>query len=140
MADKEDWRRRREREDEEEREEELKKEKESPSFSSGVSSEKLVELLERADVLIEQLTHLYNMYFAGAERLPPVEKRKQLDQIMLSVTYAAKPTPSLLFKCNGMVSRYSTHKEKWDRMIKDLESGKIKRVAGPKSTNIKRSA
>jgi hypothetical protein len=83
--------------------------------------------MQRADVLIDQLSNLYNMYVAGVEKAPPTEKRKQLDQIIQTLTYSGKPTPSLIFKCGSMVSRYSTHKEKWDRMLKGLETGMLKR-------------
>src|SRR4051794_14987156 len=105
-----DWKRRREREDENEREESLRKGNQEPSPSSGgIPLEKLDEFLQRAEILIDQLNNLYNMYVAGAENLPPTEKRKQLDQIMITITFTGKPTPSLIFKCNGMVSRYTTH-------------------------------
>jgi len=133
----EDWKRRRDREDEAEQEEALKKNSSqtlgSTSREGAIPSEKFDEFIQRAEILIDQLNNLYNMFAAGAEQLPPAEKRRQLDQLMVTLTYTGKPTPSMLFKCNSIVSRYTTYKERWDRMLKDVESGKIKRVAGPKN-------
>jgi hypothetical protein len=127
-------RRQREREEEKEREEreELAKPTQSKIGSVSGGSEKLIELMERAEPMIEQLTHLYNMYIAGAEQQPPLERRKQLDQIMNTIFLMSKPTPSLQFRSATMLNHYNTNRERWDRMLKDLESGKIKRTAGPK--------
>lgn len=141
MASEDEWKRRREREKEleerekEDREEAEKRQKQNipgkqSAFHGGLPTEKLDEYIQRATVLIEQLNSLYHMYITGIEKLPPLEKRNQLDQIMVALTSAPKPTPSLLFKCNNIISTYSTHKERWDKMMKDLENGKLKRSIG----------
>ncbi len=133
MAIGDDWKRKREREIEEEEEDVAKKLKISGETSPfGVPSEKLVAFVDRADTLIDQLNNSYRMYVTGAEKLPPTERRKILDQIMVTVIYTGKPTQAMLFRCNSLVSRYNVHKERWDRMIQGLESGKIKRITGPK--------
>jgi hypothetical protein len=144
MADrKDDWRWKREQEDEREREEEtlaLKKPSGQGLPTSGIGSEKLDEMLTRADTLIDQLNNLYNMFISGVEKLPPVERRKQLDQTILSIQMTNKPTASLSFKSNGVLSKYSTHAERWDKLIRDLENGKIKRVTKPNSASFKKTA
>ena len=90
-------------------------------------SEKVIELLKRAEPMIEQLNHLYNMFLSGAEKLPPNEKRKQLDQIMAALITMPKPTPALKFRYQGIQSQYQTYSDRWDRLLKNLEGGKIKR-------------
>jgi hypothetical protein len=139
--DFEERRRQREREDNQGNDEESK-----PSYSarigtpaatqgnfgaSSAGTEKLVELIERALPLIEQLNNLYNQYISGVERCPPLERRKQLDQLMATLTLMSKPTPAYQFRFNTLNSSYLTHRERWERLCKDLESGKIKRTAGP---------
>lgn len=130
-----DWKRRREKEDEEEelaRQESLNRDSKNKNERpvSAAPTEKLDELIQRSDVLIEQLNNLYNMYVVGVEKSPPTERRKQLDQMMLSIQMSSKPTAAILFKCSGSLSRYNTHRERWEKMIRDLESGKIKRRIG----------
>jgi hypothetical protein len=94
--------------------------------------DKLLEGLQRAEPLIEQLNSLYNQYVVGVDLRPPLERRKQLDQLMMSMQMLSKPTPAYQFRYNTLNASYLTHRERWDRMLKDLESGKIKRTTGPK--------
>jgi hypothetical protein len=134
--DQDAWKRFREREDEQENEKTNQKvlEVKFPSLGKSnkveVSSDRFDEFLSRADPLIEQINNLYNMYIAGVEKTPPLQKRKILDQVMASLQGMSKPTPSARFKFNSMQSRYLVHKDRWDKLIRDLESGKIKRKLG----------
>src|SRR5690242_1099870 len=106
MGSEEERKRRREREEEDEREQEeaqakARKGETSKNTVSGISGppeDKIHEFLQRADVLIDQLNNLYNMYTAGAERLPPNEKRKMLEQLMVTIQSTGKPTPAIQFK------------------------------------------
>jgi len=131
------WKRFRDREDEE-------NEKEDTSLAAkrgatgkadlahvakGASSnEKLQQLIDQATPLIEQLNNLYNQFFAGAERTPPIERRKQLDQTMASIMLSSKPTPQIQFRCQTLNQAYISARDRWDRMMKDWESGKLKRA------------
>lgn len=133
------WRRRREREDEEEEQasslDRTKDRTHRPSsgiHSSSVPQEKFNELMGRAEPMIEQLNHLYQMYALGTEKLPPLERRKQLDQLMTSLQLMAKPTPATQFRFNSLQSQYHSYVDRWEKLMKDLESGKLKRVTGPK--------
>jgi hypothetical protein len=141
MADEDDVRRRR-REREEEEEDERAKPGSAPASKTAnklgfskpeaVPVEKFDEMIQRADVMIEQLNNLYKMFVVGVEKLPPNEKRKALDQLMYGLQIMSKPTPSANFKFSSIQSRYEANKERWEKMLKDLESGKIKRTAGNK--------
>jgi hypothetical protein len=94
--------------------------------------EKLEELMGRAEPLIDQLNALYQMYIAGVESRPPTERRGHLDQLMVTLGLIAKPNATYQFRYQTILQSYNTQKERWDRMCKDLESGKIKRVTGPR--------
>lgn len=125
-----DWRRRREREDEADAEITQSKEI-TRTATRNIAIEKMVDNFERAEALIEQLNNLYNQYVAGVERLPPNERRKQLDQTMASLATVHKPTAAYLYRYNNLQSRYIAYRDRWDKLLKDLESGKIKRITGP---------
>ena len=94
--------------------------------------DKLLELFARAEPLIDQVNALYGQYIAGVESLPPLERRGQLDQLMLTLQTIHKPTAAYQFRFNSLQASYLSHRDRWDRMCKNLESGKITRPAGPK--------
>lgn len=94
--------------------------------------DKLIELLTRAEPMIEQVNNLYNQYLAGIEARPPLERRKQLEQVMTTLQLMNKPTPAYQFRYSSLNMSYSSHRDRWDRLAKDLEAGRIKRAAGPR--------
>ena len=124
--------RRREREDESDNSKQTSK---VPSPKGGIS--KTVEqhpsgmsfedLIIKAEAQIDQLSALYNMYFAGADTLPPIERRAQLEVVMHTLQSAHKPTPAANFRFQSTLSRFNTYRERWDKQLKGLESGKLKR-------------
>lgn len=93
---------------------------------------KLNELLERAEPLIMSVNSSFNQYAAGVEVRPPSERLAQLDQMMNTLMLMAKPTPAYRFRYQNIQATYSTYKKRWEKMMQDLESGKIKRFAGPR--------
>ena len=93
---------------------------------------KLDELMRRAEPLIEQVNSLYRQYSTGVESRPPIERRKQLEALISSVTMMAKPTAAYRFRFSSLNSSYLSYRDKWDKLVKDVESGKIQRSAGPK--------
>jgi hypothetical protein len=99
------------------------------SSRSGALSEKVEDLLLRVDPLVDQLNNLYNMYFSGAEQTPPHERRKNIDQIMVTLQMLNKPTAGLLYRYTAAQSKYLSYRDHWDKMMKDLESGKKARRA-----------
>lgn len=134
------WRRYREREEEAEGDEEGLSLKErrtggaAPVPGPGgktqpgrVLTSPLDRQIEQAQTLIDQVGALMKMYVAGIERLPPIEKRKQLEAIIIQIQNAAKPTNAMQFRAGTLLASYNTHKDKWDRTLRDLETGKIQR-------------
>ena len=90
----------------------------------GESSEKLNELIQRAETLIEQLNNLYGMFIARVEKIPPIVKRKQLGELMLTLQMTPKINPASLFKYNSVQAKYLAYCERWDRQVKGMESSK----------------
>ena len=91
------------------------------------TTDKLNELVQKAEPMIEQLTHLYNQFMAGAEKFPPIEKRKQLEEVMNRIHLMSKPTAAIQYRCQTLLAHFQANRDRWDRLIKDLESGKLKR-------------
>jgi hypothetical protein len=144
MAPDDFWTRKRREEEKEQREaeeradEEARKKKFAPAASGRAASTdssgalSFDELLRRATVLIDQLEHLYRQFTVGVLARPPVEERTRLDGMITQMTHATKGGTADRFKFSGVLQSYNTHKQRWDKLLADVESGKIKRVAGPK--------
>ncbi len=96
------------------------------------NSVKIDGLLKRIEPLLEQVNNLYNLFATGVERLPPREKRKQLETWIANLQATPKANPTYAFKVTTLVNRFATFRDRWDRLVRDLESGKIKRIVGPK--------
>ena len=135
MADDEEKIRKRLREREDELDAEIQKNKKASIRDSAPNKEllgeKLDDLLARAEPLVEQLNNLYNIYASGAELNPPIERRKNLEQVMVTLQMMPKPTPGALYKYTAIQGKFQTYRNRWDKLMKDLESGKIRRRVGP---------
>ncbi len=129
-----DWKRRREREDESEREHEQKRIRDRGVVPSGrnlgtegLSSDpgqKLLELLDRAGPMMEQLNNLYAMFFAGVEKRPPIERRQVLEAVMQQIAGLPRPTPALAFRVQTVMASFTAHRDRWDKQLRDRENGK----------------
>jgi hypothetical protein len=131
------WKRFRDREDEDTTGLTLRERRtgvESPAAKAkDLDSERLENAIESTRTLIDQLNNLFNMYVAGVEERLPIEKRKLLDKTMEQLTATPKTSSASLFRFNSLLAHYNTYKDRWDRMLRDLESGKIvRRRAGGK--------
>ena len=123
MAD-DDWKKRREREDRLEREG-AEKEKDRLRDAEG---DRLRAGFAEVEKLLDELNAKYNQFVTGVEMKPPIEKRAKLDRLVADMSRSPKPTQSLMFRWGSLQASYTTYKERWDRQVKAVESGKIKRV------------
>lgn len=129
--------RRREREREEERSKQSSLEDQADANPNGFTgltdlAKKVDDLMRRAEPLMEQVNSLYNQYAAGTEQRPPIERRKNLDQLMVSIQMMNKPTQAQQFRANNLLANFNLHKQRWERLLKGIESGEIRRHADPR--------
>lgn len=102
--------------------------KKKPQGSDSDSERKQTEeLLNRAEPMIEQINNLYGHYVSGLEKRPPNEQRKQLETIMTQLL-GMKGTAADRFRISSLNTRFTTFRERWDKIMRDLESGKIQRA------------
>lgn len=88
--------------------------------------------LQAVQSLIEQVNSLYAQFLAGVELKPPREARARLDAQLASLLKSQKPTAAYQFRFNALQATYASYRDRWDKQMKDFESGKIRPVAGPK--------
>ena len=99
----------------------------APSETPAPNASALTHLVQRGENLLEQIQSLYNMYVAGQERTLPIPQRKQLDDLAAQIAVAAKPSVADRFRASQFNSKMTTYKDKWDRLAKDLEAGRVVR-------------
>lgn len=92
---------------------------------------KLNELLERAEPLIYAVNASFNNYAQGFELRPPRERFTQLEQMMNTLMMMAKPTPAYRFRFQNVQGTYLAYKKKWDKLVADIESGRVVRRVHP---------
>jgi hypothetical protein len=126
-----DFRKRRQREDALEREHA----REAEDRARDAEGDRLRAAFGEVESMFDQLNSLYNQFVLGLEWKPPIEKRRKLDRLMAELSRTPKPTQTLMFRWGTVQSAYTSHKERWDRQVKGIESGKIKRLVkrGPRA-------
>lgn len=92
---------------------------------TGIVNAGVLTIIEKGSILIEQIQNLYTMYIAGMEKTPPIVLRKQLDDISVRVSQAAKPTAAIKFQVQQFMTKYTTYVDKWERLQKDIEAGRV---------------
>jgi hypothetical protein len=102
-----------------------------------INPEKVSALIHEVEVLIEQLHHLYNLYFQRVEKRAPIEKRSLLDHQIKLLQNALKASPSLRFRANTVLSSYLSYKDRWDRKMKEMDSNLNQSIVTPPKPRIK---
>ena len=90
----------------------------------------LNETIQKLEVMTDQLNTLYNQYFAGVEKRAPIEKRKQYSSLLQTLQDLPKPTLQARFRSNAMAVRFQSQMERWDKLLRKLEAGNLKRRLG----------
>lgn len=92
----------------------------------GATADKMmIELLTKCEIMMEQISSLYQMWIQGMERTPPINQRKHLEDLLLKIQTAPRPTANLKFRVSQFQTKYSMFKDKWDRLARDVETGKV---------------
>lgn len=87
-------------------------------------SSKVAELNQK----IERLETQFNFYFTGQERVPPLKQLAALkaDVMRLMDMEESVKTVSDKFLIQTLVQKFTTHRIKWERGVKDIEEGRAK--------------
>ncbi len=82
-----------------------------------------------------RLRVLYDQYFMGIEKVEPRMLRNELDKSFMRSEIPKVRSTVLKFRYRGLLQRYTSLKSYWDRIVRLLEDGRIRRgVAGRAET------
>ena len=85
--------------------------------------EELVDLDKR----VNRIRVLYDQYFMGIERLPPEMMRNDLDKLFMRSKIPRSRSTALKFRFRSLRQKYTSLKSYWDRIIRLIEEGRIRR-------------
>lgn len=69
----------------------------------------------------------YEQYFAGVEKREPVQDRKNLARKLRHYTNRRIVWTDLKFRYQGIMSRFMTYSQYWDRILRLMDEGKYHR-------------
>lgn len=84
-------------------------------------------MLDELEAEIEALRTLYEKYFLGVERAPPVRQRERLDRKLRGFEGISLRTTVLRFRMGGLRARYITYAHYWTRILDQMERGVSRR-------------
>ena len=76
---------------------------------------------------LNRLRVLYDQYFMGIERLEPLSSRNDLDKVFMRSGLPKARNSVLKFRYRSLQQRYTSMKSYWDRIVRMIEDGKIRR-------------
>lgn len=88
----------------------------------------LESALSRFSAKIERLEHLFNLYFGGQERRPPLKElenlKKEADDIMNMKIKSSDG--AVRHKRTSVIQKFTSHRLKWEKSLRDMEEGRIR--------------
>ena len=81
------------------------------------------EALDLFEDSLKRLKTFYDLFFAGARKLPPTEERRRLDAMVHELAKAHIRDNGMRFRYNTLLSRYNQFRELWSRKMRELEEG-----------------
>lgn len=91
------------------------------------SSEAIAARLDEVERKMERLRALYESFFLGVERRPPVVPRTELNRLMLELQQLTIRNAALRFRYQSVAQRWTLLVTYWNRTLREIESGTYRR-------------
>jgi len=88
------------------------------------------EELKKLEQDIEILRVRYEQYFMGIEKLQPMVLRAKINKALLRSKLGTVRQAAVRFRFTRLVQKFRTYESMWERMLREIESGKRKREFG----------
>ncbi len=86
--------------------------------------------LKDLEVKLDRLRSLYDQYFRGFEKLPPTILNKEVENKIRNLSKERMKNTALRFKLQVLIQKHTTFLAYWQRMMREIEDGKVKRGWG----------
>lgn len=81
------------------------------------------EDIDTLDTKLRQLKIEYEQYFAKLLKREPRGLRDEVEGLILRYSNHPIPTTALRFRFNALVARYTSYKQYWTRVLREIEEG-----------------
>lgn len=90
-----------------------------------VFESELKKELNQAKAKLEQLNKLYQRYFMGEDKLPPVQARAEFDRLVFDVKNKVNKSNSTSdkFLMSNLYSLFQSYKGRWEKRLREIEDG-----------------
>lgn len=101
--------------------------KKGPAFTFNTSREGIEARLGEMEMKIDRLRSMYEAYFMGQERMPPVSPRREMNRMMLEMQQVPIANASLRFRFQALSQKWVLHVTYWNRTLREIEAGTYRR-------------
>lgn len=84
-------------------------------------------MLNEFEQRLDTLRVRYEQYFIGVDRLPPDQMRKDVVRLMFQIEHTFVRNTAQKFRVRSLVQRFSSYKNYWDRVLRQIEEGTYER-------------
>ena len=81
--------------------------------------------LEKLEEDIRRLKNRYDQFFAGIQKTPPVQERRNIDVFIHELSRLKIRDNSRRFRLNQLLTRYNQMREMWGRRMREREEGPL---------------
>ncbi|HEX3580899.1 MAG TPA: MXAN_5187 C-terminal domain-containing protein [Thermoanaerobaculia bacterium] len=81
--------------------------------------------LEKLEEDIRRLKNRYDQFFAGIQKMPPMQERRNIDVFIHELSKSKIRDNSRRFRLNQLLSRYNQLREMWGRRMREREEGPL---------------
>lgn len=81
--------------------------------------------LDKLEEDIRKLKNRYDQFFAGLQKLPPIQERRNLEASIHEISKQKIRDNSRRFRLNTLLTRFNQFREMWARKMREREEGPI---------------
>lgn len=81
--------------------------------------------LEKLEEDIRRLKNRYDQFFAGIQKMPPQQERRNIDVFIHELSKDKIRDNSRRFRFNQLLTRYNQYREMWGRRMREREEGPL---------------
>ena len=84
--------------------------------------------IDKVDAELRDLRRLFDLYFQGIERFPPVDERDRLRTVLNKLRReASRWSTGDRFRLNAIHHKFTSYNQMWDRQVQAMENGTSRR-------------
>jgi hypothetical protein len=106
---------------------------ENKYLESIALKEKMDKEMDDLDSRISRLRVLYDQYFMGIERVEPIFLRNSIEKDFRRSNILRRGSTVLKFRYRSLQQKYTAYRSYWNRIVRLIEDGQIRRGIGLKN-------